>query len=340
MFIEEADKVVHRNNYLWVKQYLKYLGEVHGLTTDSVGRYWFHLRHLLLWANSTPLPEAAKVRPTLQQYVNQLPGKNGQGILASETRSRIVETANRFFSWAKVHLSKEFQRISPAWIDELQVHLPEDGEKEHVYTTYEEILQIARLSIRANDLALKRDQAAAVMLFLSGMRAAAFTSAPIKAFDLDRCCVYQWPNEFGVHTKNSKKSTTHLLRIQELLAVVRSWDQFVRAHLPDSSPWYTPINNEWGEHRLSDASAGKNSGQRLDKRLRILFAAAGLPYKSAHKFRHGHAVFGLQHATTMAAYKAVSMNLMHADIKTTDSIYARLLNDEVGQQIAALTQGE
>ena len=40
----------------------------------------------------------------------------------------------------------------------------------------------------------------------------------------------------------------------------------------------------------------------------------------------------------MADYKAVSMNLMHEDIRTTDSIYARLLSDEVASRIAKLSQ--
>ena len=57
---------------------------------------------------------------------------------------------------------------------------------------------------------------------------------------------------------------------------------------------------------------------------------------SAHKFRHGHAVYGLQHAQTMADYKAVSMNLMHEDIKVTDQIYAPILSDEVKHRISTL----
>jgi hypothetical protein len=39
----------------------------------------------------------------------------------------------------------------------------------------------------------------------------------------------------------------------------------------------------------------------------------------------------------MADYKAVSMNLMHHDIKITDSIYAPILTEEVKERIAGLT---
>jgi integrase len=74
----------------------------------------------------------------------------------------------------------------------------------------------------------------------------------------------------------------------------------------------------------------------LDKRLRLLFARAGLPYRSAHKFRHGHAVYGLLRAQTMADNKALSENMMHADIRTTDDTVAMLSSEEVWKRIAGL----
>jgi hypothetical protein len=67
-----------------------------------------------------------------------------------------------------------------------------------------------------------------------------------------------------------------------------------------------------------------------------VFVSYGLPYRSAHKSRHGHAVYGLQHAQTMADYKAVSMNLMHEDIKITDEIYAPILSNEIKDRIGRL----
>ncbi len=39
----------------------------------------------------------------------------------------------------------------------------------------------------------------------------------------------------------------------------------------------------------------------------------------------------------MADYKAVSMNLMHEDIRVTDGIYAPLAGSEVQHRIAGLT---
>ena len=175
------------------------------------------------------------------------------------------------------------------------------------------------------------------MLFLSGMRASAFASLPIEAVDLSAYSIRQWP-EIGVRTKNSKRATTYLLPIPELLEVVKNWDQLIRGVLPLSSSWYTPIESNWGDQSLSKNEPGNNRHLALNKRLKLLWDKAGLTYKSAHKFRHGHAVYGLQHARTMADYKAVSMNLMHDSIKITDEVYAPILSNEVQERIAKLEQ--
>jgi integrase len=139
-----------------------------------------------------------------------------------------------------------------------------------------------------------------------------------------------------VAAKNGKRATTFLLPIPVLLAMAQTWDQIVRARLLAAATWYAPISAHWGGQSLAESSPGKNRHQVLDKRLRKLFDLAGLPYKSAYKFRHGHAVYGLQHAQTMADYKAISMNLMHEDIKITDEIYAPILSNEVKDRISRL----
>ena len=140
-----------------------------------------------------------------------------------------------------------------------------------------------------------------------------------------------------METKNDKSATTYLLDIPDLLAVVEKWDAFIRAELPPTAMWYTPTVSRWGVQTLSSERPGENRNIAISKRIHRLFDRAGLPYKSPHKFRHGHVVFGLQHAKTMADYQAVSTNLMHEDIRVTDSIYARLASDEVKQRIAGLT---
>jgi integrase len=180
-----------------------------------------------------------------------------------------------------------------------------------------------------------RDRAAAVMLFLSGARAGAFTTLPIQAVDIPGRAIRQWP-ELGVRTKFGKRATTYPLEIAELLAVVEGWDTFVRERLPSNATWYAPIESSWGEQKFSDKAPGSHRGEALYKRLKILFSLASLPFKAPHRFRHGHAVYGLLHAKDMADYKAVSANLMHADITITDEIYTPLLTGEVKNRIAGL----
>ncbi len=328
--------VIHRNNYLLVRRYLQDLGEVYQLLGSSLGRYRFYLRHLLLWAGETPFQQAAKLRPTFPIYVNNLPGRNGDMPLASVTQKKIIEVGKRFFTWGKQNYPKEFGSLTTAWLESLRSPRVRDSNDEHEYVSLEEVKQLVAIPHDEDDIALLRDKAAAAILFLSGARASAFTTLPISAVDLPARTLRQWP-ELGVATKNGKRATTYLLPIPELLSVAQIWDDVVRSNLPSIAPWYAPVCARWGSQSLVDTEPGKNRHQALDKRLRKLFDLAGLPYKSAHKFRHGHAVYGLLKAQTMADYKAVSMNLMHHDIKITDSIYAPILSEEVKERIAGLT---
>jgi len=174
------------------------------------------------------------------------------------------------------------------------------------------------------------------LLFLSGMRAGALCTLPIGCLDLGRGAVGQFP-EMGVKTKNRKSAETYLLPIPELIEIARDWDDLVRRELPATAAWYAPVISSWGEQRLSAQPPGANRNTALQRRMPGLFAHAGLAYKSPHKFRHGTAVYGLQHARTMADYKAVSMNLMHGDIRITHGIYAILNKEDVRARIASLS---
>jgi len=328
-------EVVERLNYLRMQAHLKYLQEIHQLSPASLRRYRFYLRHLLIWADDQLFRDAHLIRPTFPVYVTSLAGRD-RSSLSPPSQKKIIESSKRFFVWAKANYSKEYSRLTNEWIESLRPARAPQRPQEHVFVAVDEAIHLATFPTPEDDLALHRDRAAAAMLFLSGMRASAFTTLPISAVDLSQRSIRQWP-ELGVLTKNGKRATTYLLPIPELHAVVQAWDELVRSQLPPTTPWYTPIEHTWGEQRLSSKEPGKNRHQALDKRLRRLFELAGLPYKSAHKFRHGHAVYGLLKAQTMADYKAVSMNLMHEDVKITDEIYAPLLSNEVEERISKLT---
>jgi integrase len=304
--------MVNRRNYLWAKEHLKYLAEVMQLSDRSIKRYWSYFKHLLLWADEIVFSKAPNVRPTFPTYLKDV-GAN----LAPTTLKKIVNAAKRLFVWLKLTHPTQFRTVTKAWIDALRPPRVDAPAPDHVFVTLEEVVQLTTIEVDGNNLALRRDQASVAFLYLSGMRGGAFGSLPLEAVDLKERAVKQWPS-LGVRTKNGKSATTYLFEIPELLEVVEEWDAFVRPQLPSTAMWYTPIITSCGQQRLSADPPGDNRNVALARRIRKIFAVAGLQYKSPHKFRHGHAVYGLQHAHTMADYKAISMNLMHKDIRVTD----------------------
>lgn len=328
--------MIARSNYLKIRQHLKYLEEVLQLAPASLARYRFYLRHLLLWADERDFSASHLIRPTLPAYIASLPGRDAQGTLAPASQKKILDSSKRFFCWARSTYLKDFSKLPASFLDTLRLPRHSHSSGENVFVSLPEVRQLIALPVPEGDLALLREQAAAAMLYLSGMRASAFTTLPISGVDLEHLALRQWP-ETGVHTKNSKRATTFLLNIPDLLEALKRWDALVRNALPAAGPWYAPVVSRWGEQRISTAEPGKNRVQGLHKRLKHLFDLAGLEFKSAHKFRHGHAVYGLLHAGSMADYKAVSMNLMHESIEITDSVYAPMLSSDVQQRINSLS---
>lgn len=113
-------------------------------------------------------------------------------------------------------------------------------------------------------------------------------------------------------------------------------DDELRANLPETGYWYAQLS-PWGEMttQARRSSRGNVRGEFGDH-LRDLCERAGVPYLSAHKFRHGHAVYGLKRAQTVAQMKAISQNLMHSNMGITDGIYGKLVNDDVKNFISGL----
>lgn len=330
--------MISRDNYLLFDSFLRYLAEVSQVSRDSFDRYTSYLKPLLFWAGETPLGQVTGLRPTFPQYLLERHGRQEDEGLSRSTLRKSCQVARRFFQWARLEFPRDFKATTASWIETLRPPRLPEPEREHVFVTLEEALTLSRLPVPAGDLTRLRDQAATAFLFLSGMRAGAFGSLPIGAVDLAGREVKQWPS-LGVHTKNGRSRTTYLLNVPELLAVVGQWDAVVRGQLPDTAMWFTPIIIHWGQQTLSPDPAGAHRNGAVTDRLRGVYQRAGLDAlrKSAHKFRHGHAVFALQHARTMADYKAISQNLMHSDVRITDGIYAPLLGDEVRDRITALT---
>lgn len=333
--------MIDHDNYLEVKAFLRYQVEVMQRDARSVDVDWGWLKHLLRWADDTPLPQAKTIRPVFPQYLLTIRRTWRGGPGTPFTRSGIERAclyARMFFEWARLNL-KKYRQIDPAWIQTLRPpRMPIEPRKEHQAVSLEMVRELLAVPVAPGDLATWRDKAAAAFLFLSGMRASAFCTLTVECVDLARRTVMQYPT-LGVRTKYNKAAVTALLNIPDLLEAVGEWDSFIRERLPGNAPWYPVIKVSLGEQILTADRPGEYRGQALLKRLARLFERAGLPAMSPHKFRHGHAVYGLKAAHDVSDLKAVSMNLMHSNISITDSIYAVLSDQDVQNRIARLGQG-
>ena len=65
-------------------------------------------------------------------------------------------------------------------------------------------------------------------------------------------------------------------------------------------------------------------------------ARVELPHHSPHRFRHGHATHALKRRKAIPDLKAMSQNLMHASLVTTDAIYSVLGGNDPGARIASM----
>ncbi len=65
-----------------------------------------------------------------------------------------------------------------------------------------------------------------------------------------------------------------------------------------------------------------------------------MPYHSPHIFRHGNAVYETKKAKTFDKVKAISQNLGHKSVVTTDSIYGVLSEEDVKERIASLGEND
>ena len=253
-----------------------------------------YIRYLLEWADEVHFSKATKIIPTFPEYMRTARLDNKSDGLSPTHINKILSTARRFFMWLYDN-HKEFSSLRIAWINKIKAKrfsaIPQTKE----YVSLEEIMDIANAA--AVNAMERRTRAAAVFLYLTGIRVGAFVTLPIKAVDLENRFVYQYP-KFGVHTKNRKSAKTVIYPIPELLEVVREWDNEIREVLPDNGFWFSPLLPETGE---IDPDCTNPNDTRVDlvrKNLKTWLEKVGLPYRSPHKFRHGHVHYGQAHSRT------------------------------------------
>lgn len=327
------DALIKRKNWKDTCGYLQYCEEVRQNASGTLRFVRVSLNALLHWAGDCRFTEAEKIRPTYPQYLSE------KGYSVIYTR-KALNIAQNFFQWASKNLSY-YAALNPDWVNGLrQIKLEEDRVKERELYTLDDVM--ALVHVEARTLAEERDRAAVAFLFLSGMRGGAFVTLPIQAVhvDVQPMMVCQWP-ALGVHTKNGKACNTYLLQhpeLEELQQIVKDWHKRVAAQLEPEGLWYAIIEGTQGVFS-PEQSAGERRATGLARRIKALCERAGVPPMSSHKLRHGHAVWALKHCATMEDLKAVSQNLMHASLMTTDSIYGVLPQNDVSQRILSLGGG-
>ena len=329
--------MINRDNYHAARAYLQYQAETMQRNELSIRAYWLHLKILLRWADEVDFDSAPTIRPVFPRHLSTItridrPAEK----YTAQTVRRVCQLARSFFHWLLLHQTKRYANITPGWIDTLQPgRLAAEPCKVHQAVALEQVQKLISIEVAEEDVATKRDIAAAAFLFLSGMRATAFLTLPIECVDISARTVMQYPT-LGVKTKNNKAAVTRLLEVSDLLAVVQAWDAFVRSQLPLSANWYPVIEQSFGRQTLTERPSGQFRNRDFGRRIQRLFKKVGLEPLTQHKFRHGHALYGLNLSRDMGDYKAVSMNLMHSDIGITDSVYAVLSDQAMQERIAHL----
>ncbi len=321
--------MINRENWKAVRLYLQYRREVDLISKSSQRLEESWLRHLLEWADDVQFLNVSKIRPSFPQYILTA-RRHGNDSLSSVYVTHVIRCAHRFFRWLINH-RRGFSSVSAVWLDTLKVRGMVIEHVDHEIVTIEEIRAIVSAPVQT--IRDRRIRASAVFWFLSGIRVGAFVTLPLVAVDLDTLTVKQFPR-LGVRTKFKKHATTFLLDIPDLLEVVQAWDKEVRA--AGSRFWFATVSPETGFIDSSVETVGIHRGIRARKDLQAWLSQVGLPYHSPHKFRHGHAVYALKNAKDISALKAVSQNLMHANLSITDGVYGILSDMDVKAEIHAL----
>jgi integrase len=329
--------MINRENYLMVRRNLEYRARVIQNDMHTVGTYWQSLKHLLQWAERRSFKDAPKLIPAFPEYLLTARNKRQEDDqpedkpLTPKYMGKVLSHARAFFEWARLY-ERGYNGITEAWIKTLQVRRSAGTQsrlQERSYWRLEDIRKI--IAIKPENLREERDIAAIAFLFISGMRIGAFVTLPAACVDLTRRRVMQLP-EMGVQTKNHKAAVTFLLPIPDLQAVVQNWDDRLK-RLGEQFNWYPSLNTDgWAGTKLKPGilkGSYRGRAEAFVEGLKLICDRAGVPYKSPHKIRHGHGVYGVKRARNMGELKAFSQNMMHAHVGITDGIYGKLAEDEL-----------
>lgn len=331
--------MIDRKNYTDVIRYLDFLSEARGvepMTRDAVRS---RLRKLLEWADDRPLEKAPTFLPTFPKWLEKQRTVKGD-LFMTAGLAGIFKSVQGFFTWARSAHPTRYRLIPLYWIEGLK---PSRARRESATWKVREIYTLedvrALLAVKPESLLQRRAQASVAMLYLSGMRLWAYVTLPIKAVDLEKWSICQFPS-LGVKTKNRKAALTYLLPISDIRQVVQEWDQYLRANLSDEEYWYPTIEG-FGNDKLTHSQLSSDRKwcmRTFNRELRYLCHKAGVIYHSPHKLRHGFAVYAIKQAKDLQDLKGISQNMMHSSLSITDGLYGNLAQEDLQNTIMGLAE--
>ncbi|MHB8135697.1 MAG: hypothetical protein ACYDH1_15925 [Anaerolineaceae bacterium] len=176
--------MIDRQNFIDIQHFLEYSKSVMQLGELSIKSMRGKLRHLLEWSGSTPFPKAKELNIVFPVYLLTARNDGKKDQLSPATLKKTCENARSFFEYARQEWPARYKTINSAWINTIRPARSKGMQsvlKQHEYYSLDEMLMIA--NSKTETIRENRDKAAACFLYLSGMRADAFISMPIKAVD-------------------------------------------------------------------------------------------------------------------------------------------------------------
>ena len=344
--------MINRENYLLVREFLEYREKVKQREKLTVNTYWHSMKHFLQWLDGRYVTEAERVKPSFPEYIlharnKHHPSQNKKDLapLSASKLEKIIAHTRIFFEWLRT--SKGI-KVNPAYLETLEIRKSARAQSKLTKREYWHLADIEKIAaLKPQSIIEKRDIAAACFMFLSGARLGAFVTLPFAAVDIEKRKVIQSP-EFGVRTKNSKAAVTFLLPIESLMKPVAEWHDYLSKHGGRDLLWYPAFKGDysngdnWTREFVKGGIEKSHTGRFTSFKdgLKILCKRAGVTYLSPHKLRHGHGVYGVKNARDISELKAISQNLMHANIGITDGIYGKLADDDLSEIISKFGKGK
>jgi hypothetical protein len=183
--------MINRRNYQLIRNHLAYVRDVYEVSESSLYRYWFYLRHVLLWAGEVFLGKCSGIRPTFPAYVASLTGRREAPSLAPVSQKKIIKVARRFFNWAKATYPKDFHELPIGWIETLRLpRLPRRPTSICISHSKKLLLwhhsQLQTMTCPRGVTGLRLP-----CCICPGMRVGAFSTTPIQTFDLSKNSIRQ-----------------------------------------------------------------------------------------------------------------------------------------------------